>query len=117
MYAIIKSGGKQYRVAEGQTLLLEKLPIEVGQSVDFNEVLMIVSDNNQQIGTPFLSGVTVTGDVLEHGRRKKIEILKFKRRKHHMKHQGHRQSYTAVKITQITGAGGTENNSEASHGT
>jgi len=101
MYAIIKSGGKQYRVAEGTVLKLEKLPGEAGKTVDFDEVLMIADDDSQQIGAPLLKGAKVSGEVLEQARDKKIEILKFKRRKHHMKRMGHRQSYTAVRITSI----------------
>jgi len=101
MYAVIKTGGKQYRVSKGQTLKVEQLPAEAGQSVDFSEVLMIADGDNIQIGSPVVSGAKVSGEVVEQGRHKKIEILKFKRRKHHMKRQGHRQNYTAVKITDI----------------
>ncbi len=101
MYAVIKTGGKQYRVSEGQLLKVEQLEGEIGQSIDFEEVLMIVDGEQSQIGTPLLSGAKVTAEVVEHGRGKKIEILKFKRRKHHMKRMGHRQNYTAVKITDI----------------
>ena len=101
MYAVIKTGGKQYRVSEGQTLKVEQLPVEAGQSIDFSEVLMVADGDNIQIGSPVLSGAKVSGEVVEQGRHKKIEIIKFKRRKHHMKRQGHRQNYTAVKITGI----------------
>lgn len=106
MYAIIQSGGKQYPVQVGQSLRLEKLPAEVGQSIDIDKVLLIKDDNGCQVGTPLLSGAKVMAEVETHGRAKKINILKFKRRKHHMKHMGHRQHYTQVKITAIHPAGG-----------
>jgi large subunit ribosomal protein L21 len=102
MYAIIKTGGKQYRVAEGQTLKVEKLAIEPGNSVDFNDVLMVANgDENIQIGSPYLSNAKVKAEVVDHGRGEKIKILKFKRRKHHMKRMGHRQDFTQVKIISI----------------
>jgi len=101
MYAVIKSGGKQYRVEEGHRLKLETLPVEAGASVDFNEVLMVSDGENNHIGGPLVKGALVTAEVLSHGRHKKIRILKFRRRKHHMKHMGHRQNYTEVKITSI----------------
>ena len=103
MYAVIKTGGKQYRVSKGQFLKVERVEGEAGQSIDFDEVLMISDGDNIQIGSPALSGAKVKAEVVEHGRHKKIKILKFKRRKHHMKRQGHRQGYTQVKITDITG--------------
>lgn len=101
MYAVITSGGKQYRVREGQTLKLEKLTAEVGSKVDFNEVLMLVNGDDIQIGKPFIKNTKVVASVVEHGRGKKIHIIKFKRRKHHMKRMGHRQDYTEVKIEKI----------------
>lgn len=101
MYAVIKTGGKQYRVAKDQMLMIEKVDGEPGQSVDFDEVLMIADGDNIQVGSPLVSGAKVKAEVVEQGRGSKIEILKFKRRKHHMKRQGHRQSYTKVKITDI----------------
>lgn len=104
MYAIIQSGGKQYRVAEGETLKLEKLAGEAGESIDFNDVLLVSDGDQVQAGTPLVKGAQVTGEVVDQGRAKKVEILKFRRRKHHMKRQGHRQSYTAVKITKIKAA-------------
>jgi len=102
MYAIIKSGGKQYRVEEGQTVKLEKVGAEAGNSVDFEDVLMVANGEDIKLGAPFLSGAKVTAEVVENGRAKKVEILKFKRRKHHMKRMGHRQDYSKVKITAIT---------------
>ena len=101
MYAVIANGGKQYRVAEGQVIKLEKIAMEVGQVVDFDEVLMLSSESGVDVGAPFIAGAKVKAEIVEHGRAKKVEILKFKRRKHHMKRMGHRQSYTAVKIQSI----------------
>ena len=101
MYAVIVSGGKQYRVQEGQTLKLEKLQVEAGSSVDFDRVLLIGSGDDIKIGEPVVEGAKVTAEVVQHGRAKKVEIIKFKRRKHHMKRQGHRQWFTEVKITGI----------------
>jgi len=101
MYAVIKSGGKQYRVAQGQVIRLEKLPAEVGESVELDQVMMVVDGEQHHVGTPVLSGAKVTAEVLEQGRAKKVSILKFKRRKHHMKRMGHRQSFTKVKVTAI----------------
>lgn len=103
MYAVIQTGGKQYRVAKGDVIRVEKLPVEVGQSIDFDQVLMLSDGEKQQLGQPLVSGAKVKGEVLEQKRAKKLFILKFKRRKHHMKRQGHRQSYTAVRITDIEG--------------
>lgn len=103
MYAVIKSGGKQYRVSEGQTVRLERLPAEVGDDITFDQVLLVGGDSDCQIGAPFIKGMTVTGKVAEQGRGKKIRILKFKRRKHHMKRMGHRQDYTTVEISAIGG--------------
>lgn len=102
MHAIIKSGGKQYRVASGDVIRLETLTAEPGQLVDFQEILMVGEGKDVKVGAPFVSGAKVTAEVLGHGRQDKIEILKFKRRKHHMKRQGHRQNYTAVRIKEIT---------------
>jgi large subunit ribosomal protein L21 len=101
MYAVIKTGGKQYRVKVGDVLKFETLSAEVGASVDFNEVLMIADGSKINCGTPLIAKAVVQGEVLEHGRHKKIRIIKFRRRKHHMKQMGHRQNYTQVKITAI----------------
>jgi large subunit ribosomal protein L21 len=101
MYAVIKTGGKQYRVAEGEILQVEKLEAEEGASVDFNDVLMIADGDQITVGTPLIDGSKVTATVKSHGRGKKIEIVKFKRRKHHRKQMGHRQYYTEVEITGI----------------
>lgn len=101
MYAVIVSGGKQYRVQEGDVLKLEKLPVEVGGTIKFDQVLMVGEGDQIQMGMPHLTGCKVTASVLEQGRHDKVRILKFRRRKHHMKRMGHRQSYTQVKITEI----------------
>jgi len=103
MYAVIRSGGKQYRVAPGDVLRVEKLPVEAGQTVEIDEVLMVGDDGESRVGEPLLAGVKVSAEVVGHGRGDKVHILKFRRRKHHMKRQGHRQYYTALKITGIQG--------------
>ena len=102
MYAVIVSGGKQYRVQEGETLKLEKLQAEAGSNVEFDRVLLVGNGDDIKIGEPVVDGAKVTAEVVQHGRAKKVEIIKFKRRKHHMKRQGHRQWFTEVKITGIS---------------
>lgn len=101
MYAVIKTGGKQYRVKEGDIIKLELLSEEVGKEISFSEVIMLTDGDKVTLGTPLLDKVAVKAEVLEHGRHKKIKIIKFRRRKHHMKQMGHRQYYTQVKITAI----------------
>ena len=101
MYAVIYSGGKQYRIEEGETLKLESLPEEVGSTINFDKVLMVGEGESVKVGRPYLEGCKVSGTVVSQGRHKKIHIVKFRRRKHHEKWQGHRQNYTEVKITQI----------------
>ena len=101
MYAVISSGGKQYRVADGEQIKLEKLPAEVGQTVSFDDVLLLSDGEKVNVGAPYVNNASVKAEVVSHGRHKKIHIIKFKRRKHHMKRQGHRQYYTEVKITAI----------------
>jgi large subunit ribosomal protein L21 len=103
MYAVIKTGGKQYRVSQGDTLRLETLEAGTGDSIEFDQVLMVGEGADVKIGTPFLEGGKVTATVKSHGRGKKVEIIKFRRRKHHMKRMGHRQNYTEVEITGISG--------------
>ena len=103
MYAVIATGGKQYKVAEGQTIKLEKLALDQGQSVDFDQVLLVAEGENIKVGSPYVAGAKVTAEVLEQGRHDKIHILKFRRRKHYMRQQGHRQYFTKVKITGIKG--------------
>jgi len=102
MYAVIQSGGKQHRVSEGQVLKLEKLTSETGATVDFDKILMVADGENITIGKPYLDSAKVSAEVVSHGRGKKIRVIKFKRRKHHMKQMGHRQWYTEVKITGIS---------------
>src|SRR5579863_1823821 len=101
MHAVIVSGGKQYRVQEGDVLKLEKLPVEVGGTVQFDQILMLGEGDKVQVGKPYLTGCQVKASVLEQGRHDKVRILKFRRRKHHMKRMGHRQSFTQVKIIEI----------------
>jgi large subunit ribosomal protein L21 len=101
MYAVIISGGKQHRVVEGETLKLEKIEAATGESVEFDQVLMVGGDA-VKIGTPTVEGAKVTAEVVAQGRHDKVKIMKFNRRKHHMKQAGHRQWYTEVKITSIT---------------
>lgn len=101
MYAVIESGGKQYRVSEGQTLKLEKLPYEAGHAVDFDRVLMVANGDDIQIGKPYVKGGKVSASVTGHGRGEKIRIVKHRRRKHYHREMGHRQHYTEVKITGI----------------
>jgi large subunit ribosomal protein L21 len=103
MYAVIFSGGKQYRVKEGDTLKLETLAQDVGATVDFDKVLMIGEGDSAKVGRPYLEKGKVSATVVSHGRHDKIRIIKFRRRKHHMKWQGHRQNYTEVTITKIQG--------------
>ncbi len=103
MYAVIQTGGKQYRVKEGEYLKIETLPAEAGQHVEFDKVLLIQSDAGVKVGRPFIEGGKVTATIKAHGRHKKVNIIKFRRRKHYMKRQGHRQNYTEIQITGITG--------------
>ncbi len=101
MYAVIQSGGKQHRVQEGEVLRLEKIEVETGETYAFDKVLMVADGSNIKIGAPYVEGAAVSAQIISHGRGKKVSIIKFKRRKHHMKRQGHRQWYTEVKITSI----------------
>lgn len=101
MYAVIKTGGKQYRVTEGQTLKVEKLDADQGSNIELDEVLMVADGENVKIGAPYIDGGKVTATVEGHGRGDKVTIIKFRRRKHHRKQMGHRQHFTAIKITGI----------------
>ncbi|AHE97073.1 50S ribosomal protein L21 [Thioalkalivibrio paradoxus] len=103
MYAIIATGGKQYRVAEGDLIRIEKLEADVGSTVDFDRVLMVGEGEDVRVGAPLVEGGKVTATVESHGRGDKVRIIKFRRRKHHRKQMGHRQYYTAVRITGIAG--------------
>lgn len=102
MYAVIKSGGKQHRVVEGERLKVELLAVEPGQSITFEDVLMVVNGDSIQVGTPVVAGAKVTAEVLQHGRHDKVRIVKFRRRKHYRKQAGHRQYFTELKITGIS---------------
>lgn len=104
MYAVIETGGKQYKVAAGDVIKVEKLDV-AGDSVEFDKVLMISDgDNKVVLGAPFVDGGKVSAKVKSQGRHRKVEIIKFRRRKHHMKRQGHRQTFTELEITGIKGA-------------
>lgn len=101
MYAVFKTGGKQYRATTGDILKIEKLDAEKGATVELDQVLMVGEGEKVKIGSPFLKGGKVTAMVVDHGRGEKVKILKFKRRKQHMKRMGHRQDYTQIEITGI----------------
>ena len=101
MYAVVSSGGKQYRVQQGETLKVEKITGEVGSPVSFNRVLMYSDGENVKVGQPVLEEATVTGHIVEQGKAKKILVFKYKRRKRYRRKQGHRQQFTAVKIDSI----------------
>ena len=101
MYAVIKTGGKQYRVASGEVLNVETLTADIGSTVSFDEVLMVGEGESVKIGTPTVAGGSVKAEVVAHGRGEKIRIIKHRRRKHYHKEQGHRQNFTQVKITEI----------------
>lgn len=101
MYAVIKTGGKQYRVSAGDKLNIETLPVETGGDVQFDQVLMLAEGENIDVGAPYVDGARVTAKVIEHGRGDKIRIVKFKRRKHYRRTMGHRQNYTRVEITGV----------------
>ena len=103
MYAIIETGGKQYKVAEGEMVKVEKLEAEAGDKITLDQVLMLKDDNGTKIGDPLVSGAKVTAAVLEQGRSKKITVYKYKRRKNERKKQGHRQAYTRLLIEKIEG--------------
>ncbi|KAF0804766.1 50S ribosomal protein L21 [Alcanivorax xiamenensis] len=103
MYAVIKTGGKQYRVEEGDILRVEKIEVGTGETIDFDQVLLVADGDDIKVGQPLVEGAKVSAEVVEQGRHKKIHVVKFRRRKHHRKQQGHRQWYTAVKITGIQG--------------
>jgi len=102
MYAVIKSGGKQHKVSEGEEILLEKLSLDEGEVIEFSEVLAVNKDGNLNVGNPLLEGAVVKGKVLNHLKTKKITVIKMKRRKDYRKKQGHRQNLTKVKIESIS---------------
>lgn len=103
MYAVIKTGGKQYRVSQGDVLHIEKLPGEVGSKVELSEVLAVGQGEGIKVGAPTVSGASVVAEIVEQGREKKVLIFKKKRRKGYSKKQGHRQPFTSIKIQEIKG--------------
>lgn len=103
MFAVIKTGGKQYRVSQGDKLRVETLDVDEGESVNLEQILMVGEGDKVTVGAPLVSGATVSAKVLTHGRGKKIDIVKFRRRKHYRRQMGHRQNYTELEITAITG--------------
>ncbi|MEY8205007.1 MAG: 50S ribosomal protein L21 [Bermanella sp.] len=102
MYAVIVTGGKQYRVEEGQTLKVEKIESATGDSIELAQVLLVGNGDDVKIGQPVVEGAKVTAEIVAHGRHKKVKIIKFRRRKHSMKQMGHRQWFTELKITSIS---------------
>lgn len=105
MYAVIQTGGKQYRVAQGDRLRVEKIEATTDSIIELDKVLMVAADETTKVGVPYVEGGKVTAVVKEHGRAKKVRIIKFRRRKHHMKRQGHRQAYTLLEVTGISATG------------
>lgn len=103
MYAVIRSGGKQYKVAPGEKLRVEQLAVDVGAEVVLDQVLMVGEGDSIRVGQPIVTGATVKATVVGHGRGDKVTIFKMRRRKHYQKHQGHRQNYTELKIESIVG--------------
>ena len=103
MYAVIKTGGKQYRVAAGEKIKVEQIPAEVGAEITLDQVLMVGEGESVKIGSPLVAGATVTAKVIAQGRHDKVKIFKMRRRKHYQKHQGHRQNYTELEIGAIAG--------------
>jgi len=101
MYAVVKTGGKQYKVRKDDILKIEKLDGVSGDKVELNEVLMVADGENLNMGKPLIQGAKVAAEIVGHGRGKKIRVLKFKRRKQYLKRQGHRQDFTQIKITDI----------------
>jgi large subunit ribosomal protein L21 len=103
MYAVIKTGGKQYRVAAGEKLKIDQLPAGVGAEIVLDQVLLVADGENLKMGRPLVAGASVQAKVLAQGRHDKVRIFKLRRRKHYQKHQGHRQNFTEIEITGITG--------------
>ena len=102
MYAVIKTGGKQHKVAEGEILKVEELKASEGEPVDITDVLLIEKDGEVTLGSPFIEGAKVTAKILRHGKEDKVTIIKMKRRKDYRKKQGHRQNYSEIQIEQIS---------------
>ncbi len=103
MYAVIKSGGKQYKVAAGEKLKIEQIPSQIGEKISLDQVLMVSQGDEVSVGSPLVNGAVVSATVLAHGRADKVKIFKMRRRKHYQKRQGHRQNFTEVMIDEIKG--------------
>lgn len=101
MYAVVKTGGKQYRVTPGEKLKVEQIPADIGSEVVLDQVLMVADGDSVTVGNPVVAGASVKAKVLSHGRHEKVTIFKMRRRKHYQKHQGHRQNYTELQIESI----------------
>jgi len=102
MYAVIKTGGKQYRVVAGEKIKVEQIPADVGAEITLDQVLMVGEGESVKVGAPIVAGAKVTAKVIAHGRHDKVKIFKMRRRKHYQKHQGHRQNYTEIQIGEIS---------------
>lgn len=102
MYAVVKTGGKQYRVVAGEKIKVEQIPADVGAEITLDQVLMVGEGESVKIGAPIVAGAKVTAKVIAHGRHDKVNIFKMRRRKHYQKHQGHRQNYTELEIAGIS---------------
>jgi large subunit ribosomal protein L21 len=102
MYAVIKTGGKQYRVVAGEKIKVEQIPAEVGAEITLDQVLMVGEGESVKVGAPIVAGAKVTAKVIAQGRHDKVKIFKMRRRKHYQKHQGHRQNYTEIQIGEIS---------------
>ena len=103
MYAVIKTGGKQYRVASGEKIKVEQIAVDVGQEVVLDQVLAVFDGDSTKLGAPLVSGASVTAKVVAHGKHDKVRIFKMRRRKHYQKRQGHRQQFTELQIGAIAG--------------
>ena len=103
MYAVIKTGGKQYKVAAGEKIKVEQITADVGQEIVIDQVLAVGNGAELKVGAPLVDGASVTATVLSHGRHDKVRIFKMRRRKHYQKRQGHRQNYTELQISSING--------------
>jgi large subunit ribosomal protein L21 len=104
VYAVFRTGGKQYRATQGDRLRVERLDAEVGDTIEFDQVLLVGEGATIKLGAPLVDGGKVAGKVLAQGRSRKVEVVKFKRRKNYQRHHGHRQHFTEVEITSISGA-------------
>jgi len=102
MYAVVRTGGKQYRLGVGDSVKVEKLPDEVGNIVELSQILMVSDGSEVKVGTPLVAGASVKAEIVGHGRDKKIRVFKMKRRKKYRRTQGHRQAFTQLKVTEIT---------------